>query len=198
MLIWLQKHTLNCEIKELVLFCFDTVLSPGRMDIDLGLFLTSSWQSKMMARKKHEGSVFLKKVTLCGKHLCGVEPQGAWVSYWEGHLKEVTQASLARKEPNSAQRQGWEGSVPGTERQAQWVPRWCRAISDLIENLPREEVACTCSSVHSPGCSGQGCSPHRTAGTDRGTGWAHAVPQDQQQGNEWLMNDCPCSNSLLI
>ena len=42
MLIWLQKHTLNCEIKELVLFCFDNVLSPGRMDIDLGLFLTSS------------------------------------------------------------------------------------------------------------------------------------------------------------
>ena len=41
MLIWLQKHTLNCEIEEFVLFCFDTVLSPGRMDVDLGPFLTS-------------------------------------------------------------------------------------------------------------------------------------------------------------
>ena len=54
--------------------------------------------------------MFLKKVTWCGKHLCGVEMQGTGVSYWEGHLKEVTQAPLARKELESAaQRWGWEG-----------------------------------------------------------------------------------------
>ena len=35
----------------------------------------------MMARKKHEVSMFLKKVTWCRKHLCGVEMQGAEVSY---------------------------------------------------------------------------------------------------------------------
>ena len=149
---------------------FDTMLSPGSMDVDLGyffFFFTGSWQSKMMARKKHEVSMFLKKATWCGKHLRGVEMQGAEVSCWEGHLKGVTEAPLARKEPESAQRWGWEATVPGTADKLRWVPSWCRAISSLIKNLPKEDVTCTCSSVHSPGHSGQRCSPHRTAGTDR-------------------------------
>lgn len=87
--------------------------------------------------------MFLKKFSLCGKHLCGAEMQGVGPFLLRGEFAGTDTSTFGRKAAQLSTRARMEGDCAwSTEDQLRCAPGWCTVITITIKYLPMNDAAC--------------------------------------------------------